>query len=119
MPRRGPKHRGEHRVAGVWPSGHGPVARLSRAWHSGQAQRWFAGRGGCCALSSNPQRGQRPIGFYGTFAELTMSGWLGQKRALRRIERELACSDPRLVALFLSVAGLGGGKPMPEAEMVR
>lgn len=48
-----------------------------------------------------------------------MSGRLGQGRALRRIERELARSDPRLAALFLSVAGLGRGKAMPEAEMIR
>jgi hypothetical protein len=48
-----------------------------------------------------------------------MIGRLGQGRALRRIERELARSDPRLAALFLSVAGLGKGKAMPEAEMIR
>ena len=53
------------------------------------------------------------------FAELRMSGRLGQRRALRSIERELARSDPRLVALFLSVAHLGRGKAMPEAEMIR
>jgi len=48
-----------------------------------------------------------------------MSGRLGHGRALRRIERELARSDPRLNALFLSIAGLGKGKAMPEAEMIR
>jgi len=48
-----------------------------------------------------------------------MSGRLGHGRALRRIERELARSDPRLNALFLSVTGLGKGKAMPEAEMIR
>jgi hypothetical protein len=47
-----------------------------------------------------------------------MSRRLGHERALRRIERELARSDPRLNALFLSVAGLGRGKAMPDAEMI-
>ena len=48
-----------------------------------------------------------------------MSKRLGQGRTLRKIERELARSDPRLNALFLSVTGLGRGKAMPDAEMIR
>src|SRR5215467_1063750 len=48
-----------------------------------------------------------------------MSGQLSHRRALRRIERELARSDPHLNALFLSVAALDRGKGMPEAEMIR
>jgi len=50
---------------------------------------------------------------------LKMSGQLSYRRALRRIERELARSDPRLNAFFLSVAALGRDKEMPEAEMIR
>lgn len=42
-----------------------------------------------------------------------------QRRALRRIERDLARSDPRLALLFLSLTGLGRGKEMPDAEMIR
>ena len=48
-----------------------------------------------------------------------MSGQLSYRRALRRIERELARSDPRLNAFFLSLAALNRGKEMPEAEMIR
>lgn len=48
-----------------------------------------------------------------------MSGRLGQRRALRGIEQELTHSDPRLAALFLSVARLSRRKDMPDAEMIR
>jgi hypothetical protein len=47
--------------------------------------------------------------------ELVMS----ERRALRRIERDLVRSDPQLNALFLSITGLGRGKEeMPATEQI-
>jgi hypothetical protein len=44
---------------------------------------------------------------------------MSQRRALRRIERDLARSDPRLNALFLALTGLGRDKEMPVTEQIR
>ena len=41
-----------------------------------------------------------------------------QRRTLRGIERNLACSDPALDAWFVSFAGLLRGRDMPPAERV-
>ena len=54
----------------------------------------------------------------GLRTDLVMSRHLSQRRALRRIERELTRSDPRLNALFLSITGLGRGKEMPATEQI-
>ena len=50
--------------------------------------------------------------------DLVMSRRVSQRRALRRIERDLARSDPRLNALFLAITGLGRGKEMPATEQI-
>ena len=42
---------------------------------------------------------------------------LSQRRALRRIERDLA-SDPRLNAFFMAFTGLGRDKEMPVTEQI-
>jgi hypothetical protein len=42
-----------------------------------------------------------------------MNRRLSQRPALRRIERGLARSDPRLAVLFLPLTGLGRGEEMP------
>ena len=44
---------------------------------------------------------------------------MSQRRALRRIERDLARSDPRLNALFIALTGLGRDKEMPVTEQIR
>jgi len=46
-----------------------------------------------------------------------MSRRMSQRRALRRIERDLA-SDPRLNAFFMALNGLGRGKEMPGTEQI-
>jgi len=43
---------------------------------------------------------------------------MSQRRALRRIERDLA-SDPRLNALFIALTRLGRDKEMPVTEQIR
>jgi hypothetical protein len=48
-----------------------------------------------------------------------MNARLGRGRALRRIERDLANSDPRLDAIFLSFTVQTRGEKMPEAEKIR
>jgi hypothetical protein len=40
------------------------------------------------------------------------------RRALRGIERDLACSDPHLNMLFASFTHLAGGTKMPRIEMI-
>ena len=42
-----------------------------------------------------------------------MNRRMSQRRALRRIERDLARSDPHLNALFIALTGLGRDKEMP------
>jgi hypothetical protein len=44
---------------------------------------------------------------------------MSQRRALRRIERDLARSDPRLNALFIALTGLGRDKEMPVMEQIK
>ena len=44
---------------------------------------------------------------------------MSQRRALRRIERDLVRSDPCLNALFLKLTGLGRDKEMPVTEQIR
>jgi len=46
-----------------------------------------------------------------------MSRRMSQRRALRRIERDLA-SDPRLNAFFMALNGLGRDKEMPVTEQI-
>jgi hypothetical protein len=48
-----------------------------------------------------------------------MNRRMSQRRALRKIERDLARSDPRLNALFIALTGLGGDKEMPVTEQIR
>jgi hypothetical protein len=48
-----------------------------------------------------------------------MTLYLGRRRALRDIARDLADSDPRLGELFFSFAQLAGGGKMPGAEKIR
>ena len=43
---------------------------------------------------------------------------MSQRRALRRIERDLARSDPSLNALFIALTGLGRDKEMPDTEQI-
>jgi hypothetical protein len=50
---------------------------------------------------------------------LVMGRRMSQRRALRRIERDLARSDPRLNALFIALTGLGRDKEMPVTEQIR
>ena len=46
-------------------------------------------------------------------------GWrMSQRRALRRIERDLARSDPSLNALFIALTRLGRDKEMPVTEQI-
>jgi hypothetical protein len=47
---------------------------------------------------------------------LVMVRQLSQRRALRRIERDLARSDPRFDALFMVLTGPGRNKEMPVVE---
>ena len=65
------------------------------ARHSCRAKRWFLGEEAVV-------RGER----------------MSQRRALRRIERDLVRSDPRLNALFTELTGLGGDKEMPVTEQI-
>ena len=44
---------------------------------------------------------------------------MSQRRALRRIERELVRSDPCLNALFMELTGLGRDKEMPVTEQIQ
>jgi hypothetical protein len=44
---------------------------------------------------------------------------MSQRRALRRIERDLARSDPHLNSLFIALTGLGRDKEMPVMEQIR
>jgi hypothetical protein len=44
---------------------------------------------------------------------------MSQRRALRRIERDLTRSDPHLNALFIGLTGLGRDKEMPVTEQIR
>jgi hypothetical protein len=48
-----------------------------------------------------------------------MNALLGHGRALRRIERDLADSDPSLDALFLSFSATARGEKMPRVEKIR
>jgi hypothetical protein len=48
-----------------------------------------------------------------------MNRRVSQRRALRRIERDLARSDPRLNALFMALTGLGRDMEMPITEQIR
>ena len=43
---------------------------------------------------------------------------MSQRRALRRIERDLVRTDPRLNALFTELTGLGRDKEMPVTEQI-
>ena len=47
-----------------------------------------------------------------------MGGRISQRRALRRIERDLVRSDPRLNAVFMALTGLGRDKEMPVTEQI-
>ena len=47
-----------------------------------------------------------------------MGGRINQRRSLRRIERDLVRSDPRLSALFMELTGLGRDKEMPVTEQI-
>ena len=49
---------------------------------------------------------------------LVMNRRMSQPRVLRRIERDLARSDPRLNALFIALTGLGRDKEMPVTEQI-
>ena len=49
---------------------------------------------------------------------IVMGGRINQWRALRRIERDLVRSDPRLSALFMELTGLGRDKEMPVTEQI-
>ena len=65
------------------------------ARHACRAKRWFLGEEAVV-------RGER----------------MSQRRALRRIERDLVRSDPRLDALFIELTGLGRDKEMPVTEQI-
>ena len=47
-----------------------------------------------------------------------MNRRMSQRRALRRIERDLVRSDPRLDALFIELTGLGRDNEMPVTEQI-
>ena len=49
---------------------------------------------------------------------IVMGRRMSQRRALRRIERDLVRSDPRLNALSTELTGLGGDKEMPVTEQI-
>ena len=49
---------------------------------------------------------------------IVMGRRMSQRRALRRIERDLVRSDPRLNALFIELTGLGRDKEMPVTEQI-
>ena len=49
---------------------------------------------------------------------IVMGRRMSQRRALRRIERDLVRSDPRLSALFMELTGLGRDKEMPVTEQI-
>jgi hypothetical protein len=51
--------------------------------------------------------------------EVTMSLPIGERRKLRRIERGLASTDPRLNALYSMFAKLSSLEAMPRRERVR
>ena len=43
---------------------------------------------------------------------------MSQRRALRKIERDLVRSDPHLNALFVELTGLGRDEEMPVTEQI-
>ena len=47
-----------------------------------------------------------------------MNRRMSQRRALRRIERDLVRSDPRLNSLFIALTGLGRDEEMPVTERI-
>jgi len=49
---------------------------------------------------------------------IVMGRRMSQRRALRRIERDLVRSDPHLNALFIELTGLGGDQEMPVTERI-
>jgi hypothetical protein len=49
---------------------------------------------------------------------VTMKPRLGRQRVLRKMERDLAASDPRLMALFSSFTLLAQDEEMPWAEKI-
>jgi hypothetical protein len=49
---------------------------------------------------------------------IVMGRRMSQRRALRRIERDLVRSDPGLNALFIDLTGLGRDKEMPVTEQI-
>ena len=50
--------------------------------------------------------------------DIVMGRCMSQRRALRRIERDLVRSDPCLNARFMELTGLGRDKEMPATEQI-
>ena len=102
------EHEGRHRIAG-------PLALPAR--HSCRAKRWFLGEE--AVVSFHPIRdGGWLTRLRGLRLGIVMGRRMSQRRALRKIERDLVRSDPHLNALFIELTGLGRDEEMPVTEQI-